>query len=225
MSDRLTDAELDDIEERMQIGPDTLYKLSADDIDALLAEVRRLHAAEQTLADLVEAITAAATLTDYPDLDAIEARANAATPGPWRAGTEEFIDYGAVFGRQIEEDGLSRVRCLVDDLSDIPGTAEFIAHARTDVPALVAEVRRLRRWKAEALPILDGLQDLGRALDLPIGERITGPAALDAVERLREQRREALSLANVRVAQWERERHVPAAWAADIRDALEADDA
>lgn len=42
----------------------------------------------------------------------------------------------------------------------------------------------LLRWKAEALPVLDGLQELGRALDLPLGIRITGPQALAAVERL-----------------------------------------
>lgn len=49
---------------------------------------------------------------------------------------------------------------------------------------LVAEVDRLARWKDEAMPVMDGLQDLGRALDLPLGERTTGPAALAAVESL-----------------------------------------
>lgn len=101
----------------------------------------------------------------------------------------------------------------------------FLACAYADISDLLAEVWRLRRWKAEALPILDGLQDLGRALDLPIGQRITGPAALKAVERLQAQRREALALANAEVARWERDNHTPTVWAADIRDALEADDA
>lgn len=62
-------------------------------------------------------------------LDEIEARANAATAGPW---------------------------CLCDDYSDVlnpdgyqlasyaaPADGEFVAHARTDVPVLLAEVRRL----------------------------------------------------------------------------------
>lgn len=50
------------------------------------------------------------------------------------------------------------------------------------------EIERLTRWKAEALPVLDGLQELGKALGLPLGERTTGPAALEAVERLTAER-------------------------------------
>lgn len=50
--------------------------------------------------------------------------------------------------------------------------------------ALREEIARLTRWKEEALPVLDGLQDLGKALGLPLGERITGPAALAAAKRL-----------------------------------------
>lgn len=51
-----------------------------------------------------------------------------------------------------------------------------------------AEVERLRRWKADALPVLDGLQELGKALGLPLGSRITGTEALAAVERLTSER-------------------------------------
>jgi hypothetical protein len=69
------------------------------------------------------------------DLAAIEARANAATPGPWRFpyGRREcrVIDDG---GRYIAETGLPGLNGADDD-------AEFIAHARTDVDALVAAVR------------------------------------------------------------------------------------
>lgn len=49
----------------------------------------------------------------------------------------------------------------------------------------------LSRWKAEALPVLDGLQELGKALGLPLGSRITGQEALAAVERLTRERDEA----------------------------------
>lgn len=42
----------------------------------------------------------------------------------------------------------------------------------------------LRRWKTEALPVLAGLQELGKALGLPLGSRIAGQEALAAVERL-----------------------------------------
>jgi len=49
---------------------------------------------------------------------------------------------------------------------------------------LVAEIERLTRWKNEALPVISGLQELGRALDLQLGRSITGPDALAAVEQL-----------------------------------------
>ena len=61
-----------------------------------------------------------------------------------------------------------------------------ITDSVSDVPELLAEIERLNRWQAEALPVMDGLQELGSALGLPLGERITGPAAVDAVEKLRE---------------------------------------
>lgn len=62
------------------------------------------------------------------DLAAIEERCSAATDGPWR------------------HDGFQLVYC--DELGDIANAtsndAAFIAHARSDVPALLAEVRRLQ---------------------------------------------------------------------------------
>jgi hypothetical protein len=66
-------------------------------------------------------------------LDEIEARANAATDGPWRARRWDYfceVDYN------IETSAPS----CVADLSD-PDDADFIAHAREDVPALVAALR------------------------------------------------------------------------------------
>lgn len=59
-----------------------------------------------------------------------------------------------------------------------------------DEDGLLAEVERLTRWKAEALPVMDGLQDLGQALGLPLGERITGPIALLEAVSLRIERDE-----------------------------------
>lgn len=86
-------------------------------------------------------------MTATLDLDAIEARCNAATPGPWE------ISYGC------EEESRYRWRAVgpphevvENDAGYDDGSAEsaseddakFIAHARTDVPLLIAEVRRLR---------------------------------------------------------------------------------
>lgn len=53
-----------------------------------------------------------------------------------------------------------------------------------DLAAEGDEVARLRRWKAEASSLFDGMQDLGRALGLPLGVLITGPAAIEAAAAL-----------------------------------------
>lgn len=83
------------------------------------------------------------------DLDAIRARAEAATPGPWEAYDR---DGGAARPTEITVCG-----------SDIAGPpeayldrgrfgrhadAEFIAHARADIPALCDEVGRLQGIEA-----------------------------------------------------------------------------
>lgn len=87
---------------------------------------------------------------DENELKEIEARANAATPGPWSTG--EGVEYK----------DLESVRACGWDCRRVPSTndyfacgprvacslsaemdANFIAHAREDIPALIAEVRRL----------------------------------------------------------------------------------
>jgi hypothetical protein len=85
------------------------------------------------------------TATPALDLDAIEARANAATPGPWEAsrqiGKKGHCYVAQVFGPDALG-GLSLAQ--MDVLPNATTDAAFIAAARADVPALVAEVRRLR---------------------------------------------------------------------------------
>jgi hypothetical protein len=80
------------------------------------------------------------TATPALDLDAIEARANAATPGPWdfyEEGSTMFVSCGVTqYGEALY---------LAGDIENRED-ATFIAAARSDVPALVAEVRRLARW-------------------------------------------------------------------------------
>lgn len=73
-------------------------------------------------------------MSGYPE---IAARVEAATPGPWKANTRIGVvtnaagDPLAVFGGQ-------------QDRAD----AEFTAHARNDIPALLAEVNHLRNQQA-----------------------------------------------------------------------------
>ena len=66
-----------------------------------------------------------------------------------------------------------------------PEGIDAIVDSVCDVPDLLAEVDRLTRWKAEALPVMTGLQELGKALGLTLGESITGASAVDAAHALR----------------------------------------
>ena len=107
----------------------------------------------------------------------IKAREQAAFGGPWEAldADENGMHAVAVDGTVLVE---------VGDFCD----AEFIAHAREDVPWLVDQVESLERWKFEACEVMSGLRELGKALGLGLGVQITGPAALAEVERLTAER-------------------------------------
>jgi hypothetical protein len=89
-------------------------------------------------------------------LDEIRARAEAATPGPWRwrglltaEGSEQtYAGYSQRVFR-FTTDSLDTSPTLVAETFDghsdtAPPNAEFIAHARDDIPYLLAEVERLR---------------------------------------------------------------------------------
>ena len=76
-------------------------------------------------------------------LNEIEARTNAATPGPWEAGcndrhvlyvTTENEEFCAEYGPELYD---SQGFFSDDD-------TEFIAHARTDVPDMAAALRAVR---------------------------------------------------------------------------------
>jgi hypothetical protein len=78
------------------------------------------------------------------DLDPIKAREAAATPGPWAIAN---VAPAWASGR----DEWNVVPGVIDQCTSAgcgpivePADADFIAHARTDVPALLAEVERLR---------------------------------------------------------------------------------
>jgi hypothetical protein len=85
------------------------------------------------------------------DLDAIEARANAATPGPWTydegCGYVEVPPCGTIEfkpGWERSVHFLARVHNNhVEGEDGLGFDGAFIANARTDVPALIARVREL----------------------------------------------------------------------------------
>lgn len=94
-------------------------------------------------------------MSDYIDLDGIERRVNAATKGPWIEGRPDMATLVDGFdskwiyaGDQYCALASSRID---GSWEDVMSNARFIAAARTDVPALVAEVRRLREENGTAL--------------------------------------------------------------------------
>lgn len=99
----------------------------------------------------------------------IRARANAATPGPWGIYDDEtgLFDIaadledtghgyrcrryvGQLEAGQIDNDPTHKEWTEEQDRAQVEADAEFVAHAREDVPALLAEVDRLRAELAEA---------------------------------------------------------------------------
>lgn len=71
------------------------------------------------------------------DLDPIQERLDRATAGPWRV----ISDY---IPGVIEVEGPTASNDYVAELSADKADLEFITHARTDVPDLIAEIQRLR---------------------------------------------------------------------------------
>ncbi|MEU2924162.1 hypothetical protein ABZ636_03745 [Streptomyces sp. NPDC007251] len=99
------------------------------------------------------------------DLDAIQARTEAATPGPWGTyhdGSElDYIDIAAdleetdtgfrcrrqiamTVDEPIDNDPSHKEWTVEQDRQQIHADAAFIAHAPEDIAALLAEVHRLR---------------------------------------------------------------------------------
>jgi hypothetical protein len=110
-----------------------------------------------------------------PDLDAIEARKNAANPGPWGAytfGGDTLIEIAAdlentgcgyrarreicrLEDEPMDNDPTHREWTAEEDWAQVQADAEFIAHAPEDVDALLAEVRRLRARVTELEWLID----------------------------------------------------------------------
>ena len=104
------------------------------------------------------------------DLTAIEARLNAATPGPWRAKQMNRPEHDPWFfvldaaGRgPVVETVVAQTKYLVGPEEQQRADVEFIAHAPSDIAVLVEHVKALR---AALEPTNAELIDLGvRAID------------------------------------------------------------
>ena len=129
-------------------------------------------------------------------LDEIKARADAATEGPWVRDMHS-PDMSGRSGWYIRGPRKLGLRSMVLNSRMLSGDAEFVEAAREDVPWLVEQVEWLERWKVEAIEVMSGLRELGKALGLGLGMQITGPAALAEVTRLTAER-DALAAAHAR---------------------------
>ena len=113
------------------------------------------------------------------DLDAIEARLALATQGPWRVKEQDpkQIHRGTV---QVQEDGrgievIAECYCGAYDGHGLRN-ADLIAHAPTDLAALIEEVRYLRGERAAFVKWL-------RTRGLSLVEVSAAHAWADAIER------------------------------------------
>lgn len=98
-------------------------------------------------------------------IDAIRARIDAATPGPWLV--DSCLDVYTEQVREIDHDiGIELYKTVYSHHTAGPeGTqpwhdTHFMAHAREDVPALLAEVERLT---ADPLPAAAWVREVERA--------------------------------------------------------------
>ncbi len=97
----------------------------------------------------------------------IAARLAAATPGPWyrkemNGYTDDYVetshpDYQTKpHGQHIADVGYAAGH----PKQNFSNNAEFIAHAPTDIAALIAEFKRLCKFETDALPILDAYEHM-----------------------------------------------------------------
>lgn len=114
------------------------------------------------------------------DLTAIEARAEAATPGPW--GWTDTGHYKIALVRRWRNGSVWSMDVVVPsswpDVYPSEVNATFIENARTDVPALVAEVQRLR----EAVGVLEETKE-GEDREMRLHDRIEALETLESVVR------------------------------------------
>jgi hypothetical protein len=78
------------------------------------------------------------------DLEPIEERLSKATPGPWNWVVGEWVELSHGTGDDLEL-VMAFPRGSFGGHRPYDENREFIAKARTDIPDLVAEIKRLRR--------------------------------------------------------------------------------
>ena len=136
--------------------------------------------------------------TDRERIEALEARVDKATAGPWRVQAELTLPIGCpseiehrASGRQILREGGGEVTFAWDYVEDIIGPddvhvfcgghdyndsgyigledAEFIAHAREDVPFLLSQIAALTEALRVAQEVAERYRWLRRSLESAVG--------------------------------------------------------
>lgn len=131
-------------------------------------------------------------MTDL-DLEAIRGRADAATPGPWWAW-DRGVGWHIAVGPGVDDRGRPDRLLPEGERTDIDRRedAEFIAAARQDVPALVAELERLQRLLvADPVPSESAYDRMAQAL---ADERAAVVEHCDRIELLEADRDYLLEL-------------------------------
>lgn len=108
----------------------------------------------------------------------IKARERAATPGPWECETHH-TRWGDVHEVLVN-------KCNPSTVSD----CYFIAHARTDIPALVAEVERLNVIAEQRYQLYDGALNTIATLEKALGlacERIAEYAFCGGTDAMKQK--------------------------------------
>ena len=103
------------------------------------------------------------------ELEAMQARADAATPGPWTVHNDARFDpdhYTISSPGNCPELDIRATEYVEHPFYGPQGKADadFIAAARADVPALLAEVRALQQELAD---IWTAMQEAGLAMKMP----------------------------------------------------------
>ncbi len=93
--------------------------------------------------------------TEYLNLEAIEKRCEAATEGPWRLEVDSLRDIDLVWSPPIPDAFGTEEIQVAQTNHCASADGKFIAYARTDIPLLIAEVRRLRAVAEAACNLID----------------------------------------------------------------------
>lgn len=105
------------------------------------ADLEFIALARNVLPRLVNALLGKANAVTIDELDKIDAVTDRATRGPWRAFVEEVQPIGGPSVIWVGGNDDPDMYLWIGSKIAPPGDVTFVAHAREDVPALVAEIR------------------------------------------------------------------------------------